>query len=83
MAMSPVKAGEVALMGPSEDRQRAVGTPDYLAPELLLGACPFLDLLSGCARLPGTWQQARSLFWLRRNRPRPRSRLVELGRRAV
>ena len=36
-AMSPVKAGEVALMGPSEDRQRAVGTPDYLAPELLLG----------------------------------------------
>ena len=38
MAMSPVKAGEVPLMGPSEDRQRAVGTPDYLAPELLLGA---------------------------------------------
>ncbi len=40
VAMSPVKAGEVALMGPSEDRQRAVGTPDYLAPELLLGARP-------------------------------------------
>ena len=41
LALSPVKAGEVALVGPSEDRQRAVGTPDYLAPELLLGArCP-------------------------------------------
>ena len=38
LALSPGKSCEAALVGPSEERQRAVGTPDYLAPELLLGA---------------------------------------------
>ena len=38
LSLSPGKAGEATLVGPSEEQQRAVGTPDYLAPELLLGA---------------------------------------------
>ncbi len=38
LSLSPGKAGEAALVGSSEERPRAVGTPDYLAPELLLGA---------------------------------------------
>ena len=37
-ALSPVKIGmDAALSAPSYERRHAVGTPDYLAPELLLG----------------------------------------------
>ncbi len=37
--LSPVKLGmDAALSAPSYERRHAVGTPDYLAPELLLGA---------------------------------------------
>lgn len=37
-ALSPVKLGvDAALSAPSYERRHAVGTPDYLAPELLLG----------------------------------------------
>ena len=73
VAMLPVKAGEVALMGPSEDRQRAVGTPDYLAPELLLGSRPFQISSSfdvGCQAL--LQRRSHLVDGSRRNRARPR-----------
>jgi serine/threonine protein kinase len=47
---SPGKTGtDAALSAPFMERRHAVGTPDYLAPELLLGAltCLSAHLLSG------------------------------------
>ena len=36
--LSPVKTGQTAAFSaPSADQKRAMGTPDYLAPEVLLG----------------------------------------------
>ena len=38
LGLSPLKAGPTAaLSAPSADKKRAMGTPDYLAPEVLLG----------------------------------------------
>ena len=38
LGLSPVKTGPTAMLtAPSSEQKRAMGTPDYLAPEVLLG----------------------------------------------
>jgi hypothetical protein len=42
LGLSPVKTCTAAMLtAPSSEHKRAMGTPDYLAPEVLLGARPF------------------------------------------
>lgn len=54
-ALSPVKLGmDAALCAPSYERRHAVGTPDYLAPELLLGALVPVQMYAHALRLEPT-----------------------------